>query len=181
MQVDAFDEDGDGKIDAEELAKQTGITVERAREVISKIDADEDGKIDPEEFEKLKQRLIDEHEARLSGHVTKQTSILTPEEVDTLGQRVYAMSTHHIMDVDGMSRDELDKLKEDVDGILDLLQTVLGQTTAGRKALKDHENQKVRTKRIGRADDVAGRRSTISHASRTSQSNRESHDASHSP
>merc|ERR1712233_93756 len=36
LKVNDMDEDGDGMIGPEELAKQTGITVERAREVISR-------------------------------------------------------------------------------------------------------------------------------------------------
>merc|ERR1719242_2713641 len=55
-----FDEDGDGMIDAEELAHQTGCTVERARELIAECDTNDDGLIDPTEFAKLRERLLAE-------------------------------------------------------------------------------------------------------------------------
>merc|ERR1712228_36672 len=94
MQVSEFDEDGDGKIDAEELAKQTGISTKRAREIIDQFDHNEDGQIDPKEFEVLKARLIDEHDALEAGQLLSQQSLLTPEEIDMVGDRVYKMDSH---------------------------------------------------------------------------------------
>merc|ERR1719229_1963744 len=103
--------------------------------------------------------------------IQSQNSLLTPRELQELGDKVYDLDSHPaaVQSVGGMSPNELGRLRDDVDGILDLLQTVLGQTTAGRKALKEHEKQKERNQRLGHVEDVSQRRSTLSHGSQLSR------------
>jgi len=57
-----IDEDGDGVISAEELADATGVSLDRAREVIAENDKDGDGTLDLAEFERLKSKLIEEQQ-----------------------------------------------------------------------------------------------------------------------
>merc|ERR1712129_307966 len=61
-QHNEFDGDGDGYVDADELAKQCDISIQEARKLIDKYDTDGDGQLDVEEFEELKRQLIADRE-----------------------------------------------------------------------------------------------------------------------
>merc|ERR1719206_1537432 len=61
MQMQDFDGDGDGMVDASELAKQTGVTVARAKEIIAEHDKNGDGVLDRKEFERMKDKIIERH------------------------------------------------------------------------------------------------------------------------
>jgi len=104
LRVDDFDDDGDGQIDAHELAQRTNLSVHEAKDFIKSVDIDNTGTLNAKELKKL---------------------IAEKQDNST-----------------GPSRAELRALKRDMDGILDLLHTVLGQTNAGRKALSAHEKEK---------------------------------------
>ena len=64
LNVADLDLDGDGKLDAEELAKAAKVSVGRAKELIRRHDKDGDGKLDEREFETFKQRLVEEEARR---------------------------------------------------------------------------------------------------------------------
>eukprot|EP01084_Bolivina_argentea_P194158 333107_1 len=60
QEIDFFeiDDDGDGKLDAKELAKACNITEEEAKEAIQQYDENSDGLLDKKEFETLKQDIL---------------------------------------------------------------------------------------------------------------------------
>jgi len=60
----AWDADSDGKLTAKELADATGVSEERAKEIISNYDTNEDGVLDEEEFEALKEAILKEEELK---------------------------------------------------------------------------------------------------------------------
>ena len=125
---DEFDGDGDGKVSADELAAQTNITIERAKEIIAEHDVDGDGQLDAEEFEKLKQRIIDEQleQQQAVAAISKQVS---NDNAD------FGLQTN-------VSSKEFEELKDEVNEIMELLMAVLDQTPAGKRALKQREMEK---------------------------------------
>jgi len=155
---DEFDGDGDGKVSAEELAQQTNITIERAREIIAEHDVDGDGQLDEKEFEKLKQQIIDEQveQEQTIRAVTMragQSPSLRADNVDLGG--AYGGLTANI------SSKEFDELKEEVNQIMELLTAVLDQTPAGKRALKQREMEKQKEeKEKRRSSKVHGRKSS---------------------
>ena len=124
---DEIDADGDGKVSAEELAEQTGVTLERAKEIIAQYDKDGDAQLDEEEFEKLKQQLISEQmEAQA---LVAQIS---------LHQEFSNAAAAGAM----LNSKEFEDLKAEVADIMELLTAVLDQTPAGKRALKQREMEK---------------------------------------
>merc|ERR1712204_74749 len=117
-QHNEFDGDGDGYVDADELAKRCDISLQEAKKLITKYDTDGDGQLDVEEFEELKRQLIADRE---KGN-------------ETLSDRAaHAQATT-------VSSEEFVALREDVSEIMDLLKAVLDQTNAGKRALKKKES-----------------------------------------
>eukprot|EP00484_Ammonia_sp_Unknown_P018940 CAMPEP_0197025922 /NCGR_PEP_ID=MMETSP1384-20130603/6121_1 /TAXON_ID=29189 /ORGANISM="Ammonia sp." /LENGTH=743 /DNA_ID=CAMNT_0042454511 /DNA_START=22 /DNA_END=2253 /DNA_ORIENTATION=- len=126
---DDFDEDGDGKVSAKELAEQTNITEERAKEIIAQYDVDHDGQLDAEEFERLKQQIIEEkvQQEAVGMAALSPASVLSPDV------------SNQYSGVPTVSTKEFEELKKDVGEIMDLLLAVLDQTPAGKRALKQRE------------------------------------------
>lgn len=105
MDKSEFDEDDDGKVSAKELAAATGISEEKAAEIISSFDENDDGLLDSGEFEKLKEAIISQEEARKKKLIELHAPVSTKE-----------------------FRGQIGKLGT-------MLMTVLEQTNAGRNAL----------------------------------------------
>jgi len=136
VRVEAFDDDGDGKVSAAELAAQTNITEERAKEIIAEYDKDGDGQLDEEEFEILKQQIIDERVAEAEAEAAEQQKIAA----DALRGSPRAVDVGH--NIPSISSKEFEDLKSEVNDIMELLTAVLDQTPAGKRALKLRENEK---------------------------------------
>ena len=150
---DEFDNDGDGKVSPEELAAQTNITVERAKEIIAELDVDGDGQLDAEEFEKLKQRIIDERlEQQQAVAAAAANMIQSPASIGDNGDILQT----------NISSKEFEGLKEEVNEIMELLMAVLDQTPAGKRALKQREMEKQK-------DQKHSRRSSKVHSRRSSK------------
>jgi len=154
---DEFDGDGDGKVSAEELAQQTNITIERAREIIAEHDVDGDGQLDEKEFEKLKQQIIDEQvekeQARAITIRATHSPSLRADNIDDLSGS-YGLSAN-------ISSKEFEDLKSEVSDIMELLTAVLDQTPAGKRALKQREMEKQKEeKEKRRSSKVHGRKSS---------------------
>ena len=121
MKMDDFDGDGDGKVSAQELAEQTGISVERAQAIIAEYDEDNDGQLDEAEFERLKERVLTERES--------ERQELVPESlIRAVSERVDASS--------GISAAQFGELKSEMREMKQLLRTVLEHTAAGKRALR---------------------------------------------
>ena len=137
VQHDEFDGDGDGKVSAEELAAQTNISIERAKEIIAEHDVDGDGQLDEEEFEKLKQRIIDEQVEKEQRALTSRAAKSPSLRADNVDDVSYGLTAN-------ISQKEFENLKEEVSEIMELLTAVLDQTPAGKRALKQREMEKQR-------------------------------------
>ena len=143
---DEFDGDGDGKVSAEELAAQTNISIERAREIIAEHDVDGDGQLDEQEFEKLKEQIINEQieaetqdavrVASIRGGVSP--SLIPSNNGDAGGYGIPSVSSK-----------EFEGLKSEVNDIMELLTAVLDQTPAGKRALKQREMERQREEKGG--------------------------------
>ena len=55
---DAIDEDGDNRVDVDEIANALKLDIKDAQKVLEKYDTDGNGYLDRQEFAKLKQKLI---------------------------------------------------------------------------------------------------------------------------
>mmetsp|Transcript_7279 Transcript_7279/g.6520 ORF Transcript_7279/g.6520 Transcript_7279/m.6520 type:complete len:488 (-) Transcript_7279:31-1494(-) len=62
--VNAMDDNKDGKVSAYELAQATGITQKEAELLIQQYDDNGDGYLQPDEFEKLKAKILEEQEQK---------------------------------------------------------------------------------------------------------------------
>eukprot|EP01084_Bolivina_argentea_P084993 153644_1 len=121
----AYDEDGDGLVSAQELADQTGVSLKRAEEVVKQYDVDGDGLLDQTEFENLKEQIIKEQAEQEERQMAAQLQV----------QRSLGFEKQ-------FSNDEFDELKEEVASIMELLTMVLDQTPAGKRALRQREQEK---------------------------------------
>jgi len=128
VQHDVIDEDHDGKISAAELAKATGVTEERAVEIIAAHDVDGDGQLDEEEFEKLKDQIIEERvqEEQLAAAASVGVGVLgLQRSTSDRAGRVPMISTK-----------QYTELKQEMASVKDLLIAMLDQSKPGRQALR---------------------------------------------
>ena len=70
-----IDADGDGKLDANELAEQCNISIQEAQNIILQYDRDGDGKLDKDEFEDLKQQILQQQRDKASSLVHKTQNL----------------------------------------------------------------------------------------------------------
>jgi len=158
VQHDEFDGDGDGKVSAEELAAQTNITVERAREIIAQHDVDGDGQLDEQEFEKLKQQIINEQIEQETQDAVRAASLRGGQSPISPSLMPSNNGDGQAYAVSNISTKEFEGLKSEVNDIMDLLTAVLDQTPAGKRALKQREMERQREEKGDRRTSKGGYR-----------------------
>ena len=115
-----FDNDGDGRLTANELAQACGMSIEEAQNIIYQYDANGDGTLDPDEFEDLKQQIL-------------------AQQRDMMTNNINAMDTHQGFDTNGDGKLDANELAQACNITVQEAQNIIYQYDANGDGLLDQQ------------------------------------------
>ncbi|ETO08753.1 hypothetical protein RFI_28635 [Reticulomyxa filosa] len=127
-----LDEDGDGQLDAHELANKTGWTVEDAQKFIDEHDKDKNGKLSEKEWEAL---MKEAEEKKQQTDMETRLATIGVAAPSSAAAGIGATNTQ-------VSFQQYQQLSTKMNLVEELLRAQLQQTKTGTRALKEIDNKK---------------------------------------